>query len=79
MHTTVMYVLPWVVSFPQVHAMFDGVYPDIVYQALEDPVYRPNWDDAVLADDTICRVEGCNSDICYYASKDCLLHYLTCI
>ena len=53
----------------QVHAMFEGVEPAVMYQALEDPLYRPYWDEAVMADNTVCRIEGCNSDICYYASE----------
>ena len=42
--------------------------PSVMYQMLEDAQYRPVWDDALIADAMICRLEGCNSDICYYAS-----------
>ena len=53
----------------QIVAAFDNVEPSVMYDALEDPAYRLYWDEAVLSDITVCRIEGCNSDICYYASE----------
>ena len=35
----------------------------------EDGSYRHVWDEAMLSDDVICKIEEGNSDIVYYASE----------
>lgn len=54
----------------QVQTEFQGLSAEIMYDMVHDSSYRRNWDDAVLEDEDICRVEGACSDIGYYASNN---------
>lgn len=39
-----------------------------LYDVLADPEYRTKWDDSVLANEVIEKIDKCN-EICYFASK----------
>ena len=57
------------VKMLKVHTTFENVEPHVLYAMFEDGSYRHVWDEAMLSDDVICKIEEGNSDIVYYAMK----------
>lgn len=53
----------------QLQTEFEGLTPEVMYDMVHDSSYRKHWDDAVMEDEDICRLEGGCSDIGYYASE----------
>ncbi len=54
--------------FVQIIGKFEGVSPDTVFDAILDGGYRRTWDDNVIEDYEICRLDD-NNDVGYYSSK----------
>ena len=72
-HVDVWFVLcTFVVFFVQVCGEFKGVTAGTMFDTILDGDYRRAWDDHVLEDFEICRLDD-NNDIGYYGSESLIL------
>ncbi len=52
----------------QVFGVFKGVKASTAFDVIMDSQFRRSWDDSVIDDADICKLDDCN-DIGYYSSR----------